>query len=432
MPDVSSTMALHAADRSPLRAEQRQISAPIVPPQIATLPMLLLLASDVFRNVTLVSGVDPFNAQLISYIIWIIGAVWLLAKVRRNFHVPTVPAFVWSVLIVLSLLLTTLLVGISGGRSDQGKVWQQTFMLVAMMIPYFSLTYASTYADANRSIIVLCNVLTALGLLSIGLDFFEFTSFLSNFGRYFGFMGDPVAWVLTLPFVLYFSTGRLVMAGLVGIGLALTASRGPALCSLAALLLLFALNRGKRFQQILTFVLLAIIALFQSPLFANLASRIGSTTFMENDRLVTARLGLRIFERSPIFGEGYNSLVRFYPYHANIAGKLPTQTSTFVQMLSDGGLLLFVPFVGFVVALTVGSIKLLRIPPSVGRSPTINGAAAWLVSMLWVNQSAAWFVAGSYVGPLVLGMAGIISGYWARLRLVQSADQRPLVPSPRR
>jgi len=142
--------------------------------------------------------------------------------------------------------------------------------------------------------------------------------------------------------------------------------------------------------------------------------------------MVTARLGLKIFSDSPIYGAGYNSFTYYFPYKINRVGELPTQTSTFVQMLSDGGLLLFVPYIAFVGFVTFAGILLMKRSRMIADSDVINGVVVWLLAMLWVNQSAGWFFVGSYVGPLVLGMAGVVSGYRAKFALTRE----PLELSP--
>jgi O-antigen ligase len=123
-------------------------------------------------------------------------------------------------------------------------------------------------------------------------------------------------------------------------------------------------------------------------------------------------LGIKIFLKSPFFGSGYNSLTHFYPSTARLItrGILPAQTSTFVEILSDGGLISFIPYLGFVIAATRAGLVLMRHSSKLADGLLLNGAAAWLVAMLWMNQSALWFVVGSYFGPLVFGMAGIVAG----------------------
>ena len=196
----------------------------------------------------------------------------------------------------------------------------------------------------------------------------------------------------------------------------------------AALLLLIAVGRGHRLRYFVTFALLIIFMAFSGSLFEKLFSRLDSTTFSSNDRLATARLGLRLFDRSPVFGMGYNAQSYFFPPNSTfraLRGEWSTQTSIFVQMLVEGGILVFVPYLLFVIACTVGALAILRQARDNDDWRLVSGAAAWLLAMLWVDQSATWFLVGSYLGPLVLGIAGMISGYWARIIYARHQIDRP-------
>jgi hypothetical protein len=212
--------------------------------------------------------------------------------------------------------------------------------------------------------------------------------------------------------IVYFSSNRLVLAAVAGLSLALTASRAPALTTIAALALLLVFSRGRRFEYGAMMLLLIAVGLYQAGLFTTLLSRISATQFVSNDRVTTAVQGIKLFLKSPVFGSGYNSLTHFYPSasHRNYFGLLPAQTSTFVQMLSDGGLISFIPYFAFVIVATTAGIGMMRQSQQFPEGRLVNGIVAWLVAMLWVNQSALWFVVGSYIGPLVFGMAGIVAG----------------------
>jgi O-antigen ligase len=174
-----------------------------------------------------------------------------------------------------------------------------------------------------------------------------------------------------------------------------------------------------------TLVLLLGLAAYQSDIFQTLASRIEATRIGSNDRLGTALLGLRIFKSSPYFGMGYNSFSYLFSrrFTNSLHEVLFAQTSTIVQMLSDGGLLLFLGYIAFVIAATRGGIALMKQSKTTVHSGVINGVAAWLIVMLWVNQSATWFIVGSYFGPLVLGFAGIVSGCFARFLLLRAHEE---------
>jgi hypothetical protein len=85
-------------------------------------------------------------------------------------------------------------------------------------------------------------------------------------------------------------------------------------------------------------------------------------------------------------------------------------------MLSDGGIVLFLPYLGFVIACTICGVSLMRQTIMYRARGVFNGVIAWLLAMLWVNQSALWFVVGSIISPLVFGMAGVLSGLHFRVQ----------------
>jgi hypothetical protein len=286
-----------------------------------------------------------------------------------------------------------------------------------MTLPFFVFSYAAARIDIDKCILWTCHIVLALSLYSILGDFSGLTHYETGLSRFFGFLGDQAAWPLTLPLVVYFSMKRIPLAAIGALGLALTASRAPTIITLASVLLLMLFARGHRLQYFAVLFVLAVILVYEAGLFSTLLGRISATELI-NDRTITARLGLRIFRESPIFGSGYNSLQYLYPstMHLIFLGVLPSQTSTFVQILSDWGLVVFVPYFAFVLSCTISGISLMRQSRAFRNGSVINGAVAWLLAMLWINQSALWFVVGSYVGPLVFGVAGLISGSQARLQ----------------
>jgi len=373
-------------------------------------------------------GVDRALALAAQYMVWAFAAGILFSRLRQGSLVPQIKSIVRKCVItfLVGLGLSVVLVWSFGIRSDINVLFLQTAALAYMTLPFFIFHMAAKSTNIGKAVMLACHVITVICILSILADFTGVVSFESKLGRYFGFMGDQAAWALTLPLLVYFCARRFALAALSAVGLALTASRAPALCVAAALLLLPLFSRGRRLQYVLTFVIMTLIALFYSEIFETLFGRIRTTNFASSDRMVTARLGLKIFSDSPIYGAGYNSFTYYFPYKINRVGELPTQTSTFVQMLSDGGLLLFVPYIAFVGFVTFAGILLMKRSRMIADSDVINGVVVWLLAMLWVNQSAGWFFVGSYVGPLVLGMAGVVSGYRAKFALTRE----PLELSP--
>jgi O-antigen ligase len=392
--------------------------------------VVVLLVSAAFAQASIaVFEVQRAAALVAQYIVWAVCVAPIMSIPRQlpGRVRPKSPARKSLVAFLLALIVTTFIVWFVELRSNITDVVLQSAALVFMTLPFFVLHSAARVADVDRAVLLTCHVILALCLISIVGDFTGITNYEHQGGRYFGFLGDQSAWVLTLPLLVYFSDRRLILAAATIVVLALTASRAPAICVAAALSLLMLFSHGRRFQYIATFLIMGLLALYQSQVFSTLAGRLSATEFGSSDRIVTARLGLKIFADSPIFGAGYNSYVHFFPVGMKrmLTGQLPSQTSTFVQMLSDGGVLLFLPYLAFVIALTVAGIGLLRRSRSLADPGIVNGAIAWLLAMLWINQSATWFVVGSYIGPLVFGVAGIVGGYWAWIRpVIPSSAQR--------
>jgi hypothetical protein len=385
----------------------------------------VLLTAAMFANSALtIAGADRETMLFLEYAVWTASAVWMLSRLPPIPHIRRIgsPMRKGMIAFLIGLAVSTMFVWKMDLRSDIGRLLPQVAALAFMTLPFFVLNAAAKATEMEKAVLVTCHVILAAGLISILSDVMGFTDFEHGGGRYFGFLGDPVAWALTLPFVVYFSRGQLVLAAAAGLGIALTGSRAPAICVAAALLKLITLSRGRRIQYFVTLFLLFVLILYQSDIFETLANRFEATNLGSNDRLGTARLGWRIFEKSPYFGTGYNSLGHLFPYRftSTLQNTLSAQTSTFVQMLSDGGIMQFSGYLFFVAATTVTGIGLMRRWRTEPGSGAINGIVAWVLSMLWVNQSAAWFVVGSYVGPIVLGMAGIMAGYRSRQLMMRA------------
>lgn len=394
-----------------------------------------LLTSAMFATASIaIYDLDRALALAAQYVVWAISAGILFSRLRQKLPIRQIKSTVrkWVIAFLAGMTLSLFFVWIFDIRSDINVVFIQTAALAYMTLPFFIFYLAAKSTNVGKAVMLTCHVIVALCTVSILADFTGVASFESALGRYFGFMGDQAAWVLTLPLLVYFCAGRFALAAVAAVGLALTASRAPALCVAAALLLLPLFSRGRRFQYTLTFAAMALVALFHSEIFETLFGRIRTTDFASSDRMATARLGLKIFSDSPIYGAGYNSFTYYFPYKANRFGELPTQTSTFVQILSDGGLLVFMPYIAFVVLVTFAGIHLMRRSRMIADSDVINGVIAWLLAMLWVNQSATWLVVGSYVGPLVLGMAGVVVGCRAKMTNAFDRGTLDLNPNPLR
>jgi O-antigen ligase len=383
--------------------------------------VLVLTSAMVSSLIVRIYDFDRATALGAQYLVWLVGAQTIVAQIRKRqtetFVARTqVARFVWA--FVLAFALSTLAVYLMETRSDIGGLTLQALALIFATLPFFVMHYATARSEPTNAILWTCHVVVALGLCSILADLLGVAHYESGGGRFFGVLGDQVAWALTLPLIVYFASNRIPQAAVVALGLALTASRAPALVAIAAVILLMGFGRGRRLIYFAMFTILVLLVVWQAGFFTTLFDRIAGTDFASNDRTTTARLGIRIFTESPVFGSGYNALSHFYPstVYRLSKGILQSQTSTFVQMLSDGGIVLFLPYLGFVIACTICGVSLMRQTIMYRARGVFNGVIAWLLAMLWVNQSALWFVVGSIISPLVFGMAGVLSGLHFRVQ----------------
>lgn len=367
-------------------------------------------------------------ALAIQYVAWAIAAGTLMMRMARPWHRRLISSLQRSIAVYFAgLFASFVLVWLADIRLDIGDVLQQTLALAYISLPFFALQTTAKTIPVERAMILSCHVLFALSALSIGGEVLGIFHFEISGNRYFGFVGDAVAWTLILPLIVYFASGRLFLAGIAAVCLALTGSRAPALCVVGSLLLLMTFARGHRLKYVTMLVVLGLVLAFESDLFDVVIDRLAATQFGSNDRVTTATVGLELFRKSPFFGNGYNALAYYFPRdpRADVWGfRGWTQTSPIVQTLSDGGLVWFLPYLGFMIAATAGSIAVIRksrfLPDGGG---IMSGLAAWLTGMLWLDQSTTWLVVGTVLGPLVFGVAGVISAYWARLNAATTAAQ---------
>jgi hypothetical protein len=398
------------------------------------LAVILLTSAMISAMLVKIYDVDRTMVLAAQYAVWAVAGYLILSAVpradRRLSQLPSRMAQ-FLALFLIAFAFSTGAIWLAGERSDMSAMLPQSAALVFMALPFFVMRLATVTLRIDRAVLLTCHVILALGTYSILGDFLGFAHYESVGGRYFGSLGDGVSWALTVPLIVYFATGRIPLAAVAGLGLALTGSRGPALIAVGALLWLMFFSRGRRFEYAAMIIAMIVIALYQGDLYSTLIDRFASTVFTSNDRTTTAALGMRLFNESPIFGNGYNALTHYFPTNAERLriGIMPTQTSTAVQMLSDSGLVTFIPYLAFVIGTTTAGIRLMRNSKRLPEGGLLNGLVAWLVAMLWLNQSALWFVVGSYIGPLVFGAAGIIAGASQRLALADltAAPVRPPV-----
>ena len=424
-----------AAPRRPLASAPAPAGsvapASLVQSRMPVWPVVALVTlSAVYTGVSRILAVEATWPLFLLYAAWAIAAAILF---RKSFRLGSAardgwsPATVSVLLFLTGVWLSTLLLGPFGDRYDYGDVLRQTAMVTYATLPFFATVYAARRMDFERAVQVTCHVLLALCLSSILLDFSGLTSFESFGSRYFGFLGDGVAWLVTFPMIVYFTTGRFILSGAGALALLLTLSRGATLVAAGAILLLLAFGGGRsRLHYVPPLIATIGVIAYNNEQFLEFINRFSRLEIEQSGRVVVSINGLSIFGDSPVIGSGYDSLSYYFPVLDTARSEFAVASSTFIQMLSDGGLLAFLGFITFVLTISFLGLRALMYRSEASLHQVVVGLTAWLLAIIWLNHSASWFLIGSPLAPLVFGVAGLVAGYAARFAGAREANNRPL------
>lgn len=393
-------------------------------------PVVALLTLSAGLGASLrILGSEAAWPLFLVYVAWAIAAAVLLTKslrLRDRAKHRWSPVTISLLLFLFCVWLSTLLLGLFEERYDYGHVLQQTVMVTYTALPFFAIVGAARRMDFERAVLFTCHILLALCLTSVLLDFSGLTAFESYASRYFGFLGDGVAWLVTFPMIVYFTTGRFILSGAGAMALLLTLSRGATLVVAGAILLLLLFGRGRsRLQYGPPLVATVGVILYNHQQFIEFIGRFSSLEIEESGRVVTSLNGLSIFRDSPVFGSGYDSLAYRFPVLDVARAEFAVASSTFVQMLSDGGLLAFLGFIIFVLTMSIAGVRVLTYRSEASLHRVVIGLTAWLLSIIWLDHSASWFLITSPLAPLVFGVAGLVAGYAARQAAPAKVNKRP-------
>ena len=391
--------------------------------------VVLLTLAAVFSGASRIAGTEATWPLFLVYAAWAVAASLLLRKSSPLRSAATdrwSPATVSLLFFLFCIWLSTLLLGLFGDRYDYGDVFRQTVMVTYTALPFFATVYAARRMDFDQAVQFTCHVLLALCLSSVLLDFAGVTSFESYSSRYFGFLGDGVAWLVTLPMIVYFTTGRFVLSGAGAMVLLLTLSRGATLVVTGAILLLLAFGGGRSRLHYGPPLLATIgVIAYNHEQFLEFIGRFSRLEIEQSGRVVTSLNGLNIFRDSPLFGSGYNSLAYYFPVLDMTTAEFAVASSTFVQMLSDGGVVAMLGFIAFVLTISYLGLRSLTYRSETPLHQVVVGLTAWLLAIIWLNHSASWFLITAPLAPLVFGVAGLVAGYAARLAPSPQANRSP-------
>jgi O-antigen ligase len=348
----------------------------------------------------------------------LITVVLLVFHVDRTRNLAPIPGGWLLALFLVALIATTLRADIAQVRYDRIAMWRQLFLACLPIMLYWG---ARTWAVRSFSVEALdrgAGLLLAVSGASIGLEMLGFARYEAFGARYFGFVGDQVAWLLSFLAIYYFVRGKLIFFALCLMVLFATLSRGALVVvgiGVAFHLLFSPMVDTRSFVMRFGALLIGAAGffLFQDTIGAFM-ERFYGLDLLENDRTRTIAFTLRVFDLSPIFGSGYNAHTYFFRPIApavNYAQVLwATPVSTWAQILADGGIVTFIPFFMWALHCVWTAFRTLRVARGDPEARALMGLAAWFVAYVPFNHTAAWLLPSSLLSPLVFVVAGVVMG----------------------
>ena len=329
--------------------------------------------------------------------------------------------------LVLSTLLISLIQLLSGLRIDDSKILFQAIQALLPVSLFFVMRDWSARYFSLRSLDIAIALLSLVAVSSVYLEFLGFTAIESYGMRYFGFLGDSVAWILGMTLAYYFLRGNFLASAFLIIALALTQSRSPILIFFLSLALsiYYFFNFGQVTLRISIRSFIFISGFFAFILLAHtlaeayistIIDRIADTSLSDSDRAITSLYTLSVFYKDILWGSGFNSHNYYYALsgydRSNSFGLIETPSSTWLQILSDSGLIGFSMFLLVVIGacgfcFSLKSIKKLLDPKSYKQ---LSAFACWIVPFILFNQTAAWLIPGSLLSPLFFASLGVVVG----------------------
>lgn len=391
-------------------------------PMMSTIPTLFLITLSIYSaGIATAWQIEDTRPILILYALWFFSAYKLIKQssistIKFSFH----KSVLWNgvTLFLFALILSTIFVGLTGIRSDYESAVRQTGMVIASIIPFYILAHASSRLNFETPLIACCHSILIITGASIAFDFIGITNFENYNNRYFGFLSDGAPWALSFSLIVYLSTSRYTLSFLSFLLYGLTLSRGVAVV-IASAVIIIAIYNIRKISVIkvifLATLIFAVIFLGMDQL-TLIIDRFTEIDIKSDDRTITSINGINVFLKSPIYGSGYNSLAYYYPpsFIKTEGEGFAVPASTFIQILSDGGIITFIAYLTFITSITLNTIKTLKTSIQNKQKNLVMGMAAWLLPMLWLNHSAAWILPNSFLSPLVFSVAGLITGFSLR------------------
>lgn len=350
--------------------------------------------------------------------------LFLLGK-RQPQGIRSLPVGSALLMFLIVSALSTQIADMAQIRYDGPAMWRQFGLAMLPVILFWGSRSWAWHDFDVRAVDIGIMILLGACAASVLLDYVGILVFESYGNRHFGFLGDSVAWVATLPTVYFLVRGKLPLFVLCIALMLLTQTRAALLVVGVAIMLYFLLSPSASMRTTVMRIGMVLVGLvaafFAQDLVMDIFARFQDTDLFENDRTRTIQFTLDVFWDRPWIGSGYNAHAYFFlPYQATITpanSQLPVAVSTPLQILADAGVLGFAPFIAAVVMLCWISLRALRVRAATDEAQVTSGLAAWLVAFLIFDQSAAWLIPLSLLPSLVFFSAGIVVATTSRARM---------------
>ena len=316
-------------------------------------------------------------------------------------------------------MFSCLLAQISGQRQNTSNMWRYAAQAFVVTINFWGCFLWSRKKFDVKPVETGLIFASLICICSVIMEAYGIISYESYGRRFFGFMGDNVAWILSLSTCYFLFRKKYLLLILSVFSLFLTQSRGAFLIAISCIILGTSRStkslKNKFYYIVASIGSLFFVAVILPEFFSDIISRFFETQFLDNDRIRTINFTLSVFSDNPIFGAGYGA--HTYYHFETFFGKMrsgheiwATPVSTWFQVLADFGLIGFLVFFIFMAMVIKKAFGIIFSQLDSSEHQALVGLSVWFVSFILLNHFAVWLVPSSYISPIVFATAGIIIG----------------------
>lgn len=395
----------------------------------------LFLVGTAARIAEVTIGIDRFYAVALQLSTTISAFFYIKLKTYGTLTNSESNKSTPLLLFILITVFANLFAQIRSERLDTSDMWRLWLIAFVPSLAYWATKAWTRSAFRARSIDLSILMLASACSISVFLDATGVTEYESYDRRHFGFMGDSVAWLLSLPIVYLTICRKYKVFNFLSIAaLLLTQSLGASLVVVVGLFIYYWKSNTFRRQsiKIVSTLLMGLFIFYSLDLLPHLLGRLSAVDLVDNDRVRTSAFTYTLFLENPYVGGGYGfHWYTFYTSGMHLLNANPdfmgTPSSTYLQVLADTGLAGFLLFILFILSLSRSALRVISNVSSQPRSIEAGALASWLFSFMLTNHTAAWLIPSSYLSIIFFAVAGITAAF-SSLSYRVSKSGRHLTP----